>query len=90
MPGQHMMNPAMSQSMTQAAYPVPHAEYSTDTVIYKGGPPNQRGPLPQVSLVQPMAKASFGLAKGFVQESRSVHPIRADHYHKLAWVQPIV
>jgi hypothetical protein len=44
------MNPAMSQSMTQAAYPVPHAEYSTDTVIYKGGPPNQRGPLPQVSL----------------------------------------
>jgi hypothetical protein len=45
-----MMNPAMSQSMTQAAYPVPHAEYSTDTVIYKGGPPNQRGPLPQVSL----------------------------------------
>ncbi len=53
MPGQHMMNPAMSQSITQAAYPVPHAEYSTDTVIYKGGPPNQRGPLPQVSLVQP-------------------------------------
>ena len=29
--------------------PQPHAEYSTDTVIYKGGPPpnaNMRGPLP--------------------------------------------
>jgi hypothetical protein len=76
MPGQHMMNPAMSQSMTQAAYPVPHAEYSTDTVIYKGGPPNQRGPLPQVSLGSahpgridrvPLPKASFGVAKEFVQ-----------------------
>ena len=32
-------------------YPQPHAEYSTDTVIYKGGPPqNMRGPLPNVSL----------------------------------------
>ena len=31
-------------------YPQPHAEYSTDTVIYKGGPPNgnMRGPLPNV------------------------------------------
>ncbi len=74
MPGQHMMNPAMSQSMTQAAYPVPHAEYSTDTVIYKGGPPNQRGPLPQVSL---------GLANGIVG---AAHPIREDHSHRLAWV----
>ena len=33
-------------------FPQPHAEYSTDTVIYKGGPPSQqpaRGPLPSVS-----------------------------------------
>ena len=33
-------------------FPQPHAEYSTDTVIYKGGPPAQqppRGPLPSVS-----------------------------------------
>merc|ERR1711874_20656 len=37
--------------MAQSAYgqfPQPHAEYSTDTVRYKGGPPNGngRGPLP--------------------------------------------
>ena len=38
---------------TAGQYPQPHAEYSTDTVIYKGGPPAQaqpgppgRGPLP--------------------------------------------
>ena len=38
--------------MTVGQYPQPHAEYSTDTVIYKGGPQPQpgaqpgRGPLP--------------------------------------------
>ena len=34
-------------------FPQPHAEYSTDTVIYKGGPPNNgmRGPLPNVIFV---------------------------------------
>jgi hypothetical protein len=48
MPGQHMMSQSMMMQQGQNFPPVPHAEYSTDTVIYKGGPPNQRGPLPQV------------------------------------------
>ena len=50
MPGQHLMSQSMmsQQGQQQTFPPVPHAEYSTDTVIYKGGPPNQRGPLPQV------------------------------------------
>ena len=45
----------MNQS-SYGQYPQPHAEYSTDTVIYKGGPQPgqpggaQRGPLPNVSL----------------------------------------
>ena len=45
----------MNQS-SYGQYPQPHAEYSTDTVIYKGGPQQQqgvgagqRGPLPNVS-----------------------------------------
>ena len=35
-------------------FPQPHAEYSTDTVIYKGGPPSQpsRGALPSVSKIK--------------------------------------
>merc|ERR1719167_1284756 len=37
----------MAQQGAYGQYPQPHAEYSTDTVIYKGGPPqNMRGPLP--------------------------------------------
>ena len=33
--------------MTAGQYPQPHAEYSTDTVIYKGGPQQpQSGPQP--------------------------------------------
>ena len=38
-------------SFISGQFPQPHAEYSTDTVIYKGGPPmgNGRGPLPTVS-----------------------------------------
>merc|ERR1712152_40723 len=38
----------MAQQGAYGQFPQPHAEYSTDTVIYKGGPPNNgmRGPLP--------------------------------------------
>ena len=52
---QQQMMAQQQQQQQQGAYgqyPVPHAEYSTDTVIYKGGPQPQsgaRGPLPNVS-----------------------------------------
>jgi len=47
---QQLMMQQQQQQQQQGAYadggfPQPHAEYSTDTVIYKGGPP-PRGPLP--------------------------------------------
>ena len=44
--------PQQQQLLPGQIIPQPHAEYSTDTVIYKGGPQPQsgaRGPLPNVS-----------------------------------------
>ena len=61
LPGQIIAQQAAQQQQQQqqqyGQYPQPHAEYSTDTVIYKGGPPppqqqpGNRGPLPNVSRV---------------------------------------
>ena len=53
---QQQMMAQQQQQQQQGAYgqyPTPHAEYSTDTVIYKGGPQSNagaRGPLPNVSM----------------------------------------
>ena len=62
LPGQIIAQQAAQQAQQQmmmnqssyGQYPQPHAEYSTDTVIYKGGPQPApgRGALPEVSLVK--------------------------------------
>merc|ERR1712106_1031519 len=48
LPGQQLLPGQMMSQSAYGQFPQPHAEYSTDTVIYKGGPPNGngRGPLP--------------------------------------------
>ena len=53
--------------------PQPHAEYSTDTVIYKGGPQTQsgaRGPLPNVS----SNKHQFVKSNNFVDQAEEEFP----------------
>ena len=62
LPGQIIAQQAAQQAQQQmmmnqssyGQYPQPHAEYSTDTVIYKGAPQSApgRGALPEVSLIK--------------------------------------
>ena len=58
-------------------FPQPHAEYSTDTVIYKGGPPAQqppRGPLPSVSFKSQAHKINTMLTLFLAQADEEFPP----------------
>merc|ERR1719422_684950 len=81
LPGQIIAQQAQQQQMMMAQqgaygqYPQPHAEYSTDTVIYKGGPPNgnMRGPLPNTEeeFPPPPPERGNGSADNSLNDSNS-------------------
>jgi hypothetical protein len=72
---QQIMAQQMNKSMNGELPPTPHAEYSTDTVIYKGGPPPPRGPLPltedEFPPPPPMRSADTSLNGSSLNDSNS-------------------
>ena len=79
LPGQIIAQQAAQQQQQQqyGQYPQPHAECSTDTVIYKGGPPppqqqpGNRGPLPNAEEEFPPPLPERGSGQGSAENSFS-------------------